>query len=1088
MKDKQGIKYFRKLLVFGLAISAFSSVILAENPVLAEIKADTSLGGELSIFNQGVEVKGAIGDRIDGGAVRGANLFHSFQEFSLDNGQRVYFSNPSGVQNIFTRVTGNNRSEILGTLGVLGNANLFLINPNGILFGANASLDIAGSFVTTTADSLVFENGLIFSAKNPQTVPLLVVNVPLGLQFGTQPAAIQVQAASLVGGDDKTLALVGGDVSIDRGLLWSFGGRIELGGLSSQGIVGLEFSDRHVNFQFPESAERADVFLDNRTAIRAFVNEITGNSGSIAINTRDLQLFNFSQLTFINETSENTQGKVLINASNSVFLDGSRIGSLVAPETVGKGADVIFKTGSLSLINGAQIYAITLGTGNSGNININTSNSVTLGHTDDSNSSFTAIATQSIGEGKSGNLTLVTDKLSLSNSAQIGSATFGQGNVGKVTIIANDSINLSERSLLTTQIARNAQGNGEKLSITTKSLILTDSDISTTTLGQGNAGDLEIIASDSVIFDATNASAGVFSRVAPRAIGQGGDISITTNSFSLLNQAQVDASTIGEGGGGNVSITTQILSAKNGSQISAGTVGQGNAGNIIINASDTANFDGVNNTFKDLLDGSSIEYIRSGIFTLVSLDAVGKGGDLTINTGNLTVTNGATLSSATLGQGEAGNIDIHARNSIWVDGLLNNDYLSTIESSVDSRAVGNGGTIKLTAKNLAVTNRALINASTAGLGNAGNIEIIADKFEAASGGRLLASTSSSNKAGNITLMVSDRVTLAGDGSGIFANTTANASGDSGSIFIDPKEFIIRDRAKVAVDNQGSGIGGTIDIQAGRLTLDNQATISAETASNSGGNIRLQLNDLLLLRRNSVISTTAGTTQAGGNGGNIRINAPFIIAAPLENNDITANAFNGSGGKIDITAQSILGLTSRTRADIERLLATNDPNQLNPRSLSTSDITAISQANPSLNGQVLINTPDLDPDSGLVALPENVVEASKLIAQTCRGAGEATASQQSEFVVTGRGGLPSKPSDPSSSDAIWQDLQSYKLPKEKLSSSRQETSSVSPQPTAIIEAQGWVTSIDGKITLLAQAPTTTPHHSSLTSVSCPFAQN
>ncbi len=123
-------------------------------PVQAQIIPDSTLGTEASQLNQNQIIKDAPGDKIDGGATRGINLFHSFSEFNIQNGQRVYFANPTGVENILTRVTGRNGSNIFGTLGVAGAANLFLINPNGILFGQNASLDVQGSFVGKTANGV----------------------------------------------------------------------------------------------------------------------------------------------------------------------------------------------------------------------------------------------------------------------------------------------------------------------------------------------------------------------------------------------------------------------------------------------------------------------------------------------------------------------------------------------------------------------------------------------------------------------------------------------------------------------------------------------------------------------------------------------------------------------------------------------------------------------------------------------------------------------------------------------------------------------------------------------------------------------
>ena len=123
------------LLTLITGLSLFS----ATSGVQSQIIPDNTLGNENSKFTPT-----GVKDLIEGGAIRGNNLFHSFSEFNVNNNQLVYFSNPTGINNILTRVTGNNISNIFGTLGVNGNANLFLINPNGIIFGQNAKLDIKG--------------------------------------------------------------------------------------------------------------------------------------------------------------------------------------------------------------------------------------------------------------------------------------------------------------------------------------------------------------------------------------------------------------------------------------------------------------------------------------------------------------------------------------------------------------------------------------------------------------------------------------------------------------------------------------------------------------------------------------------------------------------------------------------------------------------------------------------------------------------------------------------------------------------------------------------------------------------------------
>jgi len=175
--------------------------------VLAQIVPDHTLGAESSVVTPNLFIRGIISDRIDGGATRGANLFHSFQDFNVGQGRGAYFANPAGIENILTRVTGNNPSNIFGRLGVLGGANLFLLNPNGIVFGQNATLDIQGSFLATTATRIQLGDSGSFSAAEPQTSSLLSVS-PGALFFNAvanQPSSI-INRGNLSTGKHLTLS------------------------------------------------------------------------------------------------------------------------------------------------------------------------------------------------------------------------------------------------------------------------------------------------------------------------------------------------------------------------------------------------------------------------------------------------------------------------------------------------------------------------------------------------------------------------------------------------------------------------------------------------------------------------------------------------------------------------------------------------------------------------------------------------------------------------------------------------------------------------------------------------------------------
>jgi filamentous hemagglutinin family protein len=152
------------------------AIAVSGSHAFAQITPDATLGAEHSIIHSGVS-NGLPREQIEGGARSGINLFHSFYQFNVGEGQSVYFHNPAGIENIISRVTGGSPSDIRGTLGVSGGtANLFLLNPSGIIFGLNARLDVGGSFVATTANAIQFGTQGFFSSFDPNPLSLLTVN------------------------------------------------------------------------------------------------------------------------------------------------------------------------------------------------------------------------------------------------------------------------------------------------------------------------------------------------------------------------------------------------------------------------------------------------------------------------------------------------------------------------------------------------------------------------------------------------------------------------------------------------------------------------------------------------------------------------------------------------------------------------------------------------------------------------------------------------------------------------------------------------------------------------------------------------
>lgn len=305
----------------------------------------------------------------------------------------------------------------------------------------------------------------------------------------------------------------------------------------------------------------------------------------------------------------------------------------------------------------------------------------------------------------------------------------------------------------------------------------------------------------------------------------------------------------------------------------------------------------------------------------------------------------------------------------------------------------------------------------------------------------------SGNAGNVTVRASEAISLSGTaGSGlppttIFAASgglpgsggVATATGRGGTLRLVTPELQVSQEAVVAVtslnpDQQAQG-AGDLEVEADRILLSDRGRLLAETASGDGGNINLQVQDAIQLRDQSQISTSAGVENRGGNGGNLIIDTDYIFAAPLENSDIRANAFTGSGGTVQITADGIIGIEPQ------------------PQPTAFSDITASSQFGTS--GQIIIRSPDVQPTTQVSELPTTPLGDQP--AQGCEIGGRQSTA---EFFATGRGGLPVLPTQPLSDSDVLADV---RLPE----------SSPSADATSdnIVEAAGWFTDDQGKTRLV-----------------------
>ncbi|MDF5722112.1 MAG: S-layer family protein [Rhizonema sp. PD37] len=1112
-----GSMRFYWLQSLGIAIG--SAIALYTNSSIAQITPDRTLPNTSNVRLEGNT------RIISGGTTRGANLFHSFSEFSVPSGSTALFSNALNIQNIISRVTGQSASVINGLITSNSTANLFLINPNGIIFGKDASLNIGGSFVATTANAIGFGNFGFFSASNPEApAPLLTVN-PNALLFN-QIAASPIQNSSTAPAglrvpDGHSLLLVGGNVNMDGGQLNADGGRIELGGLAGTGRVGLNIdtTGNLLNLSFPSQVQRADVSLTNQ----AQVNVTAAGGGSIAVNARNLDILGTSSL---NAGISNNLGSVGTNAGNITIdatgtinlRESSVIQNIVNSGATGNAGKINIVADSLNLLTGSQLFSSTLGKGNGGEVNVRAGNTVSFDSAGN-NTSTTGIISSvaNTGEGKAGDINITSGSFSIINGAQLNSITFGKGDAGNVNIRAEstasfDGANAGASGILSA-VGTGGIGNGGDINITTGSLTISNgAQLNAITRGQGNAGNVQIIARDKVFIDGENPNsivdpyAGVSSIFASvgvddngkQAIGNGGTINITTGSLLITNGGELNAITRGQGNGGNVQInardtiaidgerrksttraasavfasvdgneysgypdlkpavgnggdikiTTGSLSITRGAELSTLTKGQGNAGNVIINALNTVSLDGENSNRGPSAIFSSVD---ANLYT-TQPPAKGNGGDIKITTRSLSITRGAELSTITEGQGNAGNVTINALNTVSLDGENSNGGSSGVFSSVDAN---------------------LYTKKPPAIGNGGDIKITTNSLSVTNGGGLFASTSGQGDAGNVNInalgrVSFDGVTSNGGSSGVFSNVKSGAVGNGRNIQITARELFVTNDARLSTTSAGNGAAGNIKVDANSINL-NRGTLSSETIG-SEGNITLHARDLLLLRGGSNITTNAMGENVTG--GNININTNILVG--FENSDITANSTDFRGGNVTINTKGLFDIQFR---DVP--------------STNTSDITATG-ATRELSGNVQINTPDVNPSKGLVELPINLVDASSQIYNSCT---PETRQFQNTFVATGRGGLPISPTEPlqdSGTLSAWVRLKTQPEDSAYTNTQPQQpavsnTTKVAAATTPIVAATGWVMDRNGNVQLVAQVPQVNPDIPWQTPATCPVSQ-
>lgn len=900
----------------------------------AQIVPDGTLGAETSQ----VQPVGVNTFEINGGAARGANLFHSFRDFNINNFEAVYFANPTEIETIFSRVTGENPSNILGTLGVLGNADLFLLNPNGILFGRNAQLDVAGSLTATTAESLVFPNGDSFSAVDPSAPPLLTINVTPGLQHGNNPGLIQIRG-NLAVGDSLSLNAAGLDI---QGVLHA-GGELNL-----QAQNTLQGRDRPnaplilaAQNDLTLQADQIDIFaLNHPDSILAAGGDLTLRSpnpigsdahywsgGNVRFETLDGNPgIIVSPFDPVIRAAGNVSFDTYTGASLHIFAGGAVTANQITITGTETPANAIAETVTLSrplpdgrntvAISGSQRPTLDIRAGTTaGSIPPDCLNCLP---TNPGGLTFTPGTTADINIGTI-QITQPNGLVFLSNQYQPNPALSG---------------NISVQQVLTA----NNLGGGDVIFDARGEIFLPANSLVQTNGAIGDAGTVDLLADGAI---------------------------------NLANNARIQTSTTGAGAGGQIQVVSDSLRLVNGAQFESRARGTGMAGGINVSAAGDVSLAGANTRF----------------LAISAASGVADGGDINIQAGALNVTNGAGIFSSAFGQGQSGEINLDIAGDVLIRGLGGGS--NSVISAAGNANTRGGNNVNLTANNLTVIGGAIITTaepqiaaadannpvragnininlrgnalldgleenprgfgseivftapiigsyagSLTGFTQAGNINIQAESIQVRNGMQVDSSQGffgfGGGSGGDINLTARQGIDIVGGNerlysNGLYTSAVSQNSLRSGDITINASQLRIADGAIATTLSRGGANSGQITVNSNRVELINGGQlISMSQGQGSAGNVLVnaqqfditgrdpRFSDRILFPGSSFVFNQAAnsgifaTTEptSPGDGGNVQLNIQDSLL--LQEGVIFADAFGtGNAGHITIRNPDIV---------------------------------------------------------------------------------------------------------------------------------------------------------------------------------------
>jgi filamentous hemagglutinin family protein len=983
------------------------------------------------------------------GTTRGANLFQTFVQFDLAQGEVANFGGAAGISNILARVTGS-RSFIDGTIhSTTPNVKLFLMNSKGVTFEEHAHLDINGSFAVTTADVIKLSDGGRFDAVDPTKDSLTAGAISAYGFLGQQANTLVVNAGTtLTGATGQTLSFVGGPVLLKGGdtvasavNLQAPQGRLEVASVT-KGDLKLSLapgptmgavSMRNANLDADTMAIRAGTLA---------MSQVTGQTtGAFDVQVRGVATL--ADGTSLGRQTSGTKptGNFSIRGGVVQLTGASEIGStapLGAPAG-SKAGKVSVVAGRLVVREGSGVRTSTSGAGGAGAIDVR----ATQIYTDGAGAiQPTGIFSTSLpggvtpggvsfppATGPSGAVSVrAAGSLTLVNGGSISADTSTVGRAGNVSVQAKNIYLANAKSTQKTGIFSDSfspglSGHGGDVHVAADTLEIRGGGlISTKTIGSGGGGDTFVDVRKLTI-DASDAPLTSFSTGTP--IGAGGVIGPTKNGFVgpeftgiAADSASAESTLLpahAAGAGGDVHVRADLVRITGGGQISATTATKGQGGSVFVDAR------------KIILEGHrGLGASSISAESLAQAGAGGAGGSVVVTADNLTITNGARISATTFGAGKAGEVQVTAGTAM-ITSQAGGLFTGILAVSASATLPGASGSVRAQFGTLEISGGGAIAGNTLGPGRGGDVIIIADTARLLSGGQISADTSGLGLGGSIDLTASDLL-ISGGGlrpTGIFSGSSAiGIGGPAGSVHVAANTAQLMDGGTIGATSASSGVGGSVVVEATQLLLDGASSIAASaTGLGFAGSVNLMVEDPLFLRGGSSVRTTSALSDAG------TVSVTSASSIIMENSSITVQALLGNAGSIALTAQHMLSMQNSQliaeagmnggNISVDPDFIVLDHSRISANAVMTGGNILLSARNflpsetpvtatGSTAGTVQISAPQLDLSGALAALNGQLVDASIRFQERCamRLGGEV-----SSFLVLGRGGVEDFPGNP-----------------------------------------------------------------------------